>query len=107
MGYDSYADCSQLAEIGRSWQKLAEVASRTIHEKQATSCKLSVLKKKEALCSRYTWKLQKSARESDFIDLVGMLGGLTGLQHFKPIAHSMLTVYCNFTKYSNKSSKFG
>ena len=25
-----------------------------------------------------------------------MLGGLTGLQHFKPTAHSMLTVFCEY-----------
>ena len=29
-------------------------------------------------------------------DLEEMFGGLTGLEHFKPIAHSMLTVVCEY-----------
>ena len=36
---------------------------------------------------------KRRTRESGFKDLKGVLGWLTGLQHLKPIAHSMLTVY--------------
>ena len=43
---------------------------------------------------------KRSMRESSFKDLEGMIGWLIGLEHLKPIAHSILTVYC---KYAGES----
>ena len=62
---------------------------------KAVHCKSSVLKKVrlsvQAVHMEVTGIIITNTRESGFKDLEGMLGGLAGLQHFKPIAHYMLT----------------